>query len=724
MKNKRKQLILLISSIIITFITYYNLKVYLKKNETDWENLGIALFIIILGVLTISIINHLLNTQERKRIQYQEKLFRSLLQNSNTFYLMYDIKKEAAGYYTQNLLSVLGIKQSDKHPLTIINEIFNTPIIKEEIRSWDKKSEFVSQMVSYTTKDSETKTWIKIKIYPYFTKKQNYYIILIASAVKEHDQQHQLVTQAGDIKRREQQLNQITTSSYDIEMNIKIDTQELIMRNLKEHINYLGPNQNGNYQNILINIIEKYIDKEDQKKVKKILLNGDTIKQQLLSGIELEPITIKYKLAEKINKQTVWLESTVFFTKSRSNIYATILTKDVTENAEYMRKQNVMLKNALKEAKNANAAKSEFMAILSHEIRTPMNTIIGLSETILTEELPANIKEDIENINSASTNLLDVIDGILDISKIESGIIEKNEKEYETPKLFKDLESITKERIGKKKINLELDIDSTIPITLYGDIGKIRQILQNLLDNAVKFTENGTITIKADCEKKKTNVQLKISIKDTGIGIEHKKLELILTDKKTENNYENGMGLYISKKLIDAMNGEISCESKLGEGSTFTITLNQKIINDKEMGNIDLYKYQTKITNGFDTKGKSILIVDDNKLNQKVALKLLKSYGSNLTTVDSGKECIELITKGQKFDLILLDQMMPELNGTQTLHELKKIKDFNTPVIMLTADALVGKKEEYLKEGFDDYLSKPIDAIKLKEILKKYLKTE
>ena len=435
-----------------------------------------------------------------------------------------------------------------------------------------------------------------------------------------------------------------------------------------------------------------------------------------------DEISVRYQI---ISDEDIWLESNLFFTTNRGEKYVTILTKNVTENAEYMRRQNTMLKTALEDAKKANEAKSEFLAIMSHEIRTPMNAIIGLSESVLSEEIGESAREDIENINTASNNLLDIIDGILDISKIESGVLKLEEKEYSVAKFFKDIYNVSKERLNKDNVKMTLDIDKNLPSKLFGDSGKIRQILLNLISNSIKFTEKGQIIIRATGKISNSNLKFMVSIVDTGIGIESQKLERLFDDKKkTESNdedYIGGMGLSISKKLIDLLNGSITAESKVNEGSIFTIVIEQKIIDEKAIGDIDLIKIQKRKANSFDASGKKVLIVDDNKLNLKVAEKLLKPYKVLCTLLTSGRECINDIESGNKYDLILLDQMMPEMDGVETLNKLKENKDFNTPVVVLTADAIVGVKEKYLSSGFNDYLSKPIDVEELNKIMKKYL---
>lgn len=717
MKNIKNKIILLILLITLIFGGSYIL------NDINFSNITITNVVIILLVIMILIIgvNLLLRSNQNKEIRSRDRLFNSLVQNSDTIYLMYDYKNKKIVYTSKNISEVLNIEnQEDENKyFDIIADIFKLPILKDQLRGWDEESDFVSQMISYTNPNNLEKIWIKVKLYPQIDKKSHFVIILISNVSDEHDQQHLLVSQASDIKAREKQLNQITSISYDVEMNINLISKEFSLRNLKNSLNYFGENRIGNYEHELDSILSDYINEEDIKEVSNVLSFDNLIK--LSENNESEPISIRYRI--KNSNETTWLESTIFFTNNKGEIKVTILTKNVTENAEYMRSQNQKLENALVEAKKANKAKSEFLTIMSHEIRTPLNAIIGLSESALTEDLPRTVHEDIESINSASKGVLQIIDGILDISKIETGNVKLVEKEYDVIKLFKNLESITNEQIGKKDITLEMELANNLPAKLFGDSGKIKQVLLNILNNAVKYTDKGTIKIISKCETSLTNTKLIISVTDTGSGIEKDKLKKLFDDsKKTDNkDYIEGMGLTIAKNLIDLLNGEIEVESKVGEGSTFTIIVNQKIISENTIGEMKNYDPEKKRVNTFNAEGKKVLVVDDNKLNLRVAERLLKKYNIEVKLVESGQECINLIKDNQEFDLILLDQMMPNMNGTETLKELKSITNFNIPVIVLTADAIVGKKEEYLNEGFDDYLSKPIEIDNLTTVLKKYL---
>lgn len=674
--------------------------IYFLTNNFDIHNLSIEMIIVMLLVfiiIVVYLISLFKGSKTRKELKYREKLFDSLVMNDDTIYIMYDVKAKNYTYMTDNVCDILGKKEElskekeNKESIRLLKEVFALPIISEELRNWNKKSEFVSQMFSYRNSSYQYVRWLKVKIYPIIEKKSEYYIILISDVTKDHDKQHLLVTQAGNIKLREHQLNQITASSYDVEMDVNLTTNEAKINNLNDELKYFGQNKEGRYTDILDTLVNKCVKAENRKEVQSVL-SLDNLKK-ISEEEKYEPISVKYQY--NID-DVLWLESTAFFTKNNNDNIVTILTKDVTENAEYMRKQNALLQKALNDAKRANQAKSNFLATMSHDIRTPMNVITNLSESILNENLSPNVREDVENINTASVNLIDVIDGILDISKVENGIIELKEKDYELNKVFKDILNYTKESINKKSIKTSLTIDKSLPNNLYGDSSKLRQMITNIIDNVIDNTESGNIDISVKGSNIINNLKLSIELKCNGYT--------------STMPFESDDNTDIVKKLIKLFKGELTIDN-VPNGIVFNIYLNQKIIVEKSE-NLET----------IDLTNKKILIVDDDKLNLKVAARLLKQYNPTLTLVESGIDCINLIKANQKFDLILLDQMMPELDGISTLHELKKLQDFNIPTIMLTADAIKGKKEEYLKEGFNDYISKPIEKNELIRILTKHLK--
>ncbi len=381
---------------------------------------------------------------------------------------------------------------------------------------------------------------------------------------------------------------------------------------------------------------------------------------------------------------------------------------------------------AQKQAESANHAKSDFLSSMSHEIRTPLNAIIGFSQALAKEDISGSAKEEVKDILSASQSLLEIVNGILDVSKIEANKIEIVKIDYSTEKLVKESINILNSKVGSKSIEVKTVIDEELPKVLIGDVIRVKQIITNLLTNAAKYTKEGYILFSIKTSIQNNKCRLFITVEDSGIGMTEKDLELLFTkfqrfDIDDNINIEGtGLGMAITKGLVELMNGEISVKSEYGKGTTFTVIIEQEI-SSKSLEEIS----QTEETNGvepFNAYGQSILVVDDNKINLKVAERLLREYNLTIETADSGKECLSKILNGKKYDLIFLDIMMPKMKGPEVLQNLKNISGFNTPVIALTADVISGMEDKYIKEGFDDCLPKPIIDEDLYRILKKYLK--
>lgn len=374
-------------------------------------------------------------------------------------------------------------------------------------------------------------------------------------------------------------------------------------------------------------------------------------------------------------------------------------------------------------AEKANRAKSDFLSSMSHEIRTPLNAIVGFSECIKNADSLEEAKEDASDVITASNTLLEIVNGILDISKIEAGKLELVETDYDVKKVLKEIVRLIEARIGDKQLEFKVSIAEDIPEVLYGDHANVKKILINLLTNAVKYTEQGYVSLDVKCVKRNGICRLFISVKDSGRGIKQEDMKKLFTkfervDEDRNTTIEGtGLGLAITKQLVEMMNGNIVVSSQYGEGSEFKVAIDQRISEAK-------IENEEKIEEKIDLTGKRILIVDDNQLNIKVVDKILKQYNPIVDTAENGMECIDKIKNNEQYDLVLLDDMMPRMRGPEVLRRLKEDPNYKIPTIALTANAINGMREQYIKEGFDDYLSKPIEKEELRRILTKYLKND
>ncbi|MBO6303813.1 MAG: response regulator [Selenomonadaceae bacterium] len=392
------------------------------------------------------------------------------------------------------------------------------------------------------------------------------------------------------------------------------------------------------------------------------------------------------------------------------------------------------LKEKAIEAEKANVAKSKFLSNMSHEIRTPINAILGMDEMILRECKDERILEYAENIRSASANLLGIVNDILDFSKIEAGKLDIIPVEYELSSLLNDLVNMVETRAKKKGLAFHIEVPEDIPSVLYGDEIRIKQVVTNILTNAVKYTEQGSVTLKITFTKEGDILKSRCSVIDTGIGIKEEDLHKLfraferIEESRNRTIEGTGLGMNITERLLALMGSKLEVESVYGKGSAFSFELTQKIVNDAPMGRFeDAYRQTLKkretYKESFVAPNATILVVDDTAMNLTVVKGLLKATKINIRTAESGYEALKLVTE-EKYDIIFLDHRMPGIDGIETLQRMKELPNNlnkGVPVVSLTANAVSGAKKIYMDAGFDAYLTKPIDSHQLEGLIIKYL---
>lgn len=385
------------------------------------------------------------------------------------------------------------------------------------------------------------------------------------------------------------------------------------------------------------------------------------------------------------------------------------------------------------QALQASESKGRFLANMSHEIRTPINAVLGMDAMILRESKEAKIREYALDIQNAGQTLLSLINDILDISKIESGKLEIISVEYDISSLIHDIMNMIKMKAQDKGLALNLSVDEKMPSRLWGDDVRLRQILVNLMNNAVKYTEKGSVTLTVDAEVEEDIANLTFRVEDTGIGIREEDMEklfgefLRIEEDRNRNIEGTGLGMSITTQLLERMGSKLQVDSVYGKGSVFYFSLKQKIESHEPIGNLEQriknqtteHTYQVMFT----APEAEVLVVDDNVVNRRVFVNLLKATKIKIDEAADGKQCLELVQK-KKYDLIFLDHMMPDLDGITVLHKMREWEEYPcrcTPVIALTANAVTGARKMYLQEGFQDFLPKPVNPEKLEKILMEML---
>lgn len=452
------------------------------------------------------------------------------------------------------------------------------------------------------------------------------------------------------------------------------------------------------------NLLPDIASENPQKAIEHIFMNDENVFEQDGRHYEIRLSEIKGSGRDDIQGYLAWIFDMTFI-----NQY----TNDM-----------IRLKE---ESEQASRAKTNFLAHMSHEIRTPMNAIVGYADLALCNEDSGQIKNYLKNIKTASHTLLHLINEILDITKIETGKMELVNINYRFDSLMEELRLMLGEQAGKAGLTLYMEIDERIPRCLYGDKAKMQEILTNLINNAIKYTDEGSIVVRVFQEERtEQHIMLCMEVEDTGIGIEEKNYDKVFGkfeqfDKKRNYQIEgSGLGLSIVKSFVEMMDGSITFETEYEKGTKFIIHLWQGIGDEKKEKRDKKESLEAVINSG------NVLIVDDNELNRDVAQGIFKLLGIEADTIASGKNCVALLQAGKQYDIIFMDHMMPDMDGVETLHTIRKMGGIfnNLPIVLLTANAVSGVKDEMIEEGFDDFLSKPIDIEELQRVLIKFLGTK
>ncbi len=459
----------------------------------------------------------------------------------------------------------------------------------------------------------------------------------------------------------------------------------------------------------------------------------------LLTANKLSAYLVDGKYALTAINPNPYVNLGLFFVLPRCLIYiafATVCSSlyNVLSGSLEKAKLTAELEKAKEEAEEANRAKTQFLAKMSHEIRTPVNAVLGMNEIILRESTESNIRKYAEDVKDSSVALLGIINEILDSSKVESGMMEIVEADYEIASLLNDLYNMISVRAKEKNLELVFSIEKDIPVRYNGDDRRIRQILLNLLTNAVKYTEKGRVVLHLRCTIEEDIAIMHYSVEDTGIGIKEENIGKIYDafqrfDVSRNRHVEGtGLGMNIAQQFLKLMGSELHIQSEYEKGSIFSFDIEQRIVDKTPLGDLGEKLHQSDEGSiyipDYTAPKARILLVDDNRMNRKVVQGLLKQTKVQVTEAQSGRECLDLL-KDNTYDLIFLDHMMPEMDGMETFKEMRKehLGD-GVPVIMLTANALMGNREMYLQEGFDDFLSKPIMPEKLDKIMLQFLPQE